>query len=126
MKRSWMGLVLLVILFFLSVLTAWAMARIQEPVARDLELAARYGAEENWPQAERHARAAAEAWKKWNRLRSCFADHGPVEEIDGSLAALEVYLGQRERTAFCAACADLSRQIQAVGDAHGLVWWNVM
>lgn len=126
MKRSWMGLALLVLLLGISAGVTVIMERIHAPIAADLEQAAVYAYGGDWDRAQEYSQQAEAAWEKWNHLRSSLADHAPVEDIDAGLAAMQVYRAAREAVSFCAACADLSRQIQAVGDAHGLVWWNIM
>lgn len=126
MKRCWMGLVLLIVLLVLGLGITWAMAEIHDPIARDLKQAAQQALQGNWAEAEHLSQKAVTAWEKWAHFRACFADHDPTEEIDAALAAMAVYRGTEEDAAFGAACLDLARKIEAIGDAHGLVWWNIM
>lgn len=124
MKRSWIGLIVLLVLLACSLLVTWAMDTIHDPIAEDLEQAAECALLGDWGNANRFCRRAAEAWEEWNHFRSCFADHTPVEEIQAELSAIEVYRAAQENVAFAAACAETAEKIEAVGDAHGLLWWN--
>lgn len=124
MKRSWFGLGLLVVLLAGGLLVTWAMDRIHGPVARDLITAGEYALAGDWEQAQQLSRQAKECWEKNGKLRACFADHEPMEEIDACFAQLEVYCRMKEETAFAAACGETARKVEAMGEAHGLKWEN--
>ena len=126
MKRSWIGLGLLLVLLALGIVTTWAMEKIHAPIESQLQQAAVFALEENWAQADAASQSAISAWDKWEHFRACLADHTPVEEIDAGLEELKIYAAARENAAFAAACAELGRKIAAVGEAHGLVWWNIL
>lgn len=126
MKRSWIGLALLLVLLISGLLVTWAMDAIHDPISDALERAAAQLMLGDWESADQTFRAAKSSWEKWAHFRTCFADHSPVEEIDAGFAELEVYCTARENVAFAAACAKLSKQVAAVGEAHGLVWWNIL
>lgn len=124
MKRSWFGLGLLVVLLAGGLLVTWATDRIHGPVARDLITAGEYALAGDWEQAQQLSRQAKECWEKNGKLRACFADHEPMEEIDACFAQLEVYCRMKEETAFTAACGETARKVEAMGEAHGLKWEN--
>lgn len=125
MKRSWMGFGLLLLLLLGGFWVTKVMETIHETVEGHLTDAADSALENHWAQAENAFRLAQESWDRWEHFRACFADHNPVEEIDSGFALLEVYCVTRENAAFAAECKRLARQTAAVGEAHGLVWWNV-
>ena len=126
MKRSWIGFVLLLILLVLGLLVTWGMGRIHEPITQDLERASDYTMLGDWQNASRFFRSASDRWEQWAHIRSCFADHSPVEEIDAGFAKLQVYCTFRENAAFAAECRELAKKVAAVGEAHGLMWWNIL
>ena len=126
MKRSWIGFALLVFLLLGSILSAGSMVRIHEPIAETLKQAARWAMAGNWEQADSCFRAAEAHWQESEHLRSCFADHTPVEEIDGDFELLTVCCAARETVSFAGGCLQLARQVAAVGEAHELVWWNLL
>ena len=126
MKRSWFGFVMLLGLLLGSVLSSRAMVRIHGPMEEKLQLSAQCALDGDWHQAEAFFRQAQENWKKSEHFRSCFADHTPVEEIDGDFELLKVYCASRETVSFCGGCLQLARQVAAVGEAHELVWWNLL
>ena len=126
MKRSWIGFGMLLVLLVLALLVTWAMDRIHEPIARDLETAADYVMAGDWELAEVFSEQALRAWEKHAHFRACFADHTPMEDIDACFAELKIYTLRREETAFAASCGQIARKVEAIGEAHGLVWWNVL
>ncbi len=126
MKRSWIGLGLLVVLLGVSLLVTWAMGRIHDPIARDLTTAGEYALAGDWERAEEYSRQAEENWEKHMLFRACFADHNPMEDIDACFAQLEIYARMREETAFAAACGEIAKKTKAMGEAHSLKWENVL
>ena len=126
MKRSWIGLMLLLALLAAGVISSRAMGRIHAPVAAQLLQAEADAALGDWDDAEGAFRKAWSEWERWSHFRACFADHGPVEAIDADFAALAVCCGARETLAFRSGCRDLAKQVEAVGQAHGMYWWNLL
>lgn len=125
MKRSWIGLGMLLVLLGCALLVTWSMDRIHEPIAEDLKHAANYALAGEWEEAEALASRAGRAWKKWSHFRGCFADHSPMEEIDANFAELKVYSAAQETVDFAASCGELARRVEAMGEAHGMTWWNL-
>ena len=125
MKRSWIGLGLLIVLLGVSLLVAWVMEEVHRPIARDLITAGEYALAGEWEQAERLSRQAKEQWEHSDVLRACFADHNPMEEIDAAFARLETYARLRRKAGFAAQCGEIARKTEAMGDAHGLKWENL-
>ena len=126
MKRSWFGFFLLLVLLVCCILVTAAMVRIHEPIEARLIQAAQCAMEENWEKAEAFFREAEEGWEEREHFRACFADHAPVEEIDGDFQMLRIFCAAREQSAFAGGCRQLARQVAAVGEAHELVWWNLI
>ncbi len=124
MKRSWIGLAMLLALLAASVLVTRSMDRIHDPIARGLADAADYALAGDWEQAELLALNAGTQWERWAHFRGCFANHSPMEEIDAAFAELKVYSASGETADFAASCGRLAKQVSAMGEAHGLVWWN--
>ena len=126
MKRSRMGLALLLVLLMGSIAVTRAMERIHCPMEQELNLAARYAMAGDWDNAGALFRQVRDSWKKWEHFRACFADHSPMEEIDGDWKLLGVYYEAREEAAFAAESSRLARKIAAMGEAHAFVWWNIL
>ena len=125
MKRSWIGLGLLAVLLALGIVTSAMMSRIHEPVAWELEQAADCAGVGLWEQAQEKSEKAQRDWVRWEHFRGSLADHAPVEEIESLFAQLPVYCGERDAH-FSAICRELSRKVSAMGQSHGLVWWNIL
>lgn len=125
MKRSWIGFALLLVLLAGGIAVTWGMAKCHEPIARDLENAAKTALQGDMVQGESLMLQARDAWGRSRHLGACFADHTPMEEIDALFAQVEVYAAAREETDFAAGCAALSQKVEAMGLAHGASWWNL-
>ena len=125
MKRSWIGFALLMTMLLGGILVTQKMGRIHDPIEKQLQQAAQCALDSNWEQAEFLFQQAEDSWETMEHFRSCFADHNPVEEIDGNFEMLEVFCSTRERIAFAGGCRELARKVAAVGEAHELVWWNL-
>ncbi len=126
MKRSWFGFFLLLVLLLGSLLVTKRMSDIHAPVESRLLQSAQMALEGNWYQAEDLFQRAEQDWKKTEHFRSCFADHNPVEDIDAAFAVLRVTCAARDAVTFAGSCRSLARQVAAVGEAHELVWWNLL
>ena len=126
MKRSWIGFFLLLALLLGGILGTAAMVRSHEPIEDQLLQAAQWAMDGNWEQAGSSFREARKHWEDRERFRSCFADHTPVEEIDADFEMLMVCCAAREAISFAGGCRSLARQVAAVGEAHELVWWNLL
>lgn len=126
MKRSWIGFVLLILLLLGSIWSARMMDNIHNPIEGTLQQAAQCAMDGNWQKAGDFFRKAEESWKQWEHLRSCFADHTPVEEIDTDFEMLKICCAAKETISFTGGCLQLARQVAAVGEAHELVWWNLL
>ena len=125
MRRMWVGVVLLAALLATGVLTAYLTAQAHSPVTRELGKAAQAALTEDWEQAGKCAARAQAIWQgNWD-LTAAVADHSPMEEIDGLLAELQIYLHKRESVHFSATCARLCKLAQDMADAHAISWWNL-
>lgn len=126
MKRSVAGFVLMGLLLVSGLLSSRWMVRSNTPMGERMEQAAAYALRGDWAKANSLVRQVQVQWEEGWHLTACFADHGPMEEIDGLLAQLEAFSAESERAAFAAVCMELSRDMEAIGDAHELTWWNLM
>ena len=126
MKRCWFGLGLLVVLLVLGLLVTGAMTRNHEDLAARLDTAAVAAEMEDWTEAARAFHDAREGWEKGWHFTAAFADHEPMEEIDGLFAQAEIYLRGQNPESLAAACIQLARMTEAMGEAHALNWWNLL
>lgn len=126
MKRCWFGLGLLVILLILCLFFSQKIGENQEGILSDLQAAQVAALAEDYTTAGNLLHHARTDWEQRWRFHAAFSDHDPMEEIDGLFAQSQVYLDCREGDALAATFAELTRSIQAVGDAHALTWWNLL
>ncbi len=126
MKRFWFGVILLIVMAAEGFLVTWGMAKVHDPVAENLTQAGEYALSGNWDKAEQISRDAKTFWDTHSLFRACFADHTPMEEINACFGELEIYCRMREETAFAASCMEVSEKVKAMGEAHGLVWENLL
>ena len=126
MKRGWIGLGLLGVLLTAGLLVTGFMGRVHREVSQELEEAARAAGAGNWAEAAEDTRDAYNDWQEHWHFSAAFADHEPMEEIDALFAQLEAYRKTRDAVAFAAVCRQLAKQVEAMGDAHQLNWWNLL
>ncbi len=126
MKRFYFGLALLLALLAAGIGTTLGILRGHEPVVTELALGSKAALLEDWSQAGQRIERAQSRWEQYWKFSASLADHGPMEEIDGLFAQLEVYLDVRDPVLVAAACAELSRQVEAISDAHELNWWSLL
>lgn len=126
MKRCRIGAYLLLALLVIGLLSSWGMVRCSEPVGETIAWAAEAALREDWDNAETLAGQARARWEKYWGVCAAFADHEPMENINGLFAQLEVYAYSRDAQNFAAVCAQLSEDAKAIGEAHSLKWWNLL
>ena len=126
MKRGWIGVGLLTVILILGLLTSTWMGKTHNRIAAELDRAAGFAMAENWDQAAVYAQKAKNHWQQHWHFSAAFADHEPMENIDGMLAQLTALASARDRVTFAALCAQLSRQMEAMGEAHSPNWWNFL
>ena len=126
MTRGWIGLALLLALMVGSLVSVYWLQEEQQVMGTRMEQAAGYALESRQEDAQALPGQVKRQWERnWNRV-AAFADHGPMEEIDGDLELLELYCEAREEAAFAAESCRLARKIAAMGEAHEFVWWNIL
>ena len=126
MKRCWFGLGLLIFLLAGGLLVTWAMDASYRQLADKLEQAEGAALAEDWTGAEELLGSAREIWQEKWRFSAAFADHEPMEEIDGLFAQGKIYLRCRDPEALAAVCGELAQRTKAMGEAHWLTWWNLL
>lgn len=126
MKRGWIGLALLVVLLASGLLTAKKMEEIHGDGAKTLTRAGAYALEDNWAPARELAFQTMKQWQEHREFTAAFADHEPMEDVDCLFAELPVYAREEDAAHFAAICAELSKRLEAVSNAHSFLWWNVL
>lgn len=126
MKRFRIGLVLLAVILLCSIVLTVIMPKVHVPISRQLRDAARAAQEEDWVQAESLANDAYARWQSCRGFTAAVADHAPMEQIDSGFAQMNAFLQRHEPNEFSAACASLSRLVQAMADSQTFTWWNFL
>ena len=124
MKRCVFGAVLLMIM---GLGCLWAGACVEEttaPLCSQLEKAKQEALADHWDAAAACAIAAENGWEAHRRSLAAAADHTPLEDIDDLFAQLAVCRRLEKREDFAILCAQLSRRLEAVSNAHTLSWRN--
>lgn len=126
MRRCVIGFAMLVGLFLGSLLCTEYMIRQHEPLSEALTQAAAAALEGDLDRGAAICGKAREEWAKNRNFGAVLADHEPMEEIDGDFVQLEAYAAAGWEVEFAVLCGELSHKLQAMGDAHGLDWWNFL
>ena len=126
MRRSKFGLGLLLILLLLGIVSTWAMLKNTAPITAAVRQAGEAACAGDWDGAFRKTGEAKEKWEEHYPLCASLTDHEPMEEINSLFSQLEVYGESRDARNFAAVCALLAENMEAIGEAHTLKWWNVL
>ena len=126
MKHLWIGVLILAILLTLGLIINRRMDVIHAPIADDLAKAAEAALSDDWDTALSCMRSASARWEKYRRFTAAFADHNPMDELDGLFAELQVYADEREMPHFASTCARLNHLANAMAESHMLYWWNLL
>ena len=126
MRRMWIGIGLLALVLVGGIWASEWMGNTHEEMARDLDRAAELAMTDRWEEAVLKLIRAEEKWQKKRPVTAAFADHEPLEEIDGLFARLKIFAAGEKRTDFSAACAHLARQLEALGDSHSFSLSNLL
>ena len=126
MKRSKFGFGLLLALLILGLVSTWAIIRSTAPITETLRRAGERGFLGDWDDAMASMAEAKGCWEKTYPLCASLTDHEPMEDINSLFAQLEVYGESRDTRNFVAVCALLAEELNAIGEAHTLKWWNVL
>lgn len=117
---------LLSISLIAGLFTSRNMERSHWEISKRLEDAAWFALAENWEDARQAAAAAENQWKGCRNRNSLLSDHTPMEQIDALFARVGIFSAARNREEFAATCAELSRYVRAMGEAHRLTWQNLL
>lgn len=125
-RRFYLGLGILVLFLGLGLFVSFGLARIHEPVSETFSRAAREALDGNLSEGISLARQAESRWQKYQKATASVADHTPMDEIESLLAEMKVFAEAEDGTHFAACCAQLSRMVQSVADAHDPGWENIL
>lgn len=126
MKRLLLGVCILVLLLGMGIGVSVLFQTAHQPISALLEDARDAALEENWDRAIDLAEQAQARWSEYREVSAAFADHAPMDEIEGLFAQLEVYSRQRHGELFPSLCAQLARLTEAMIDSHRFQWWTVL
>lgn len=126
MGRFWLGIGLLVLFLVLGLWVSSSMGNVHQAIAQTLDEAAAQTLEGNLEEGLALAQQAYADWDAHWHGTASVADHAPMDEVDSLFGQLMIY-GQADQPAdFAAYCSRLAKLVSAVGEAHGLTWWNLL
>ncbi len=123
MKRFYFGVALLLILLALALGAAAGLEQIHGEIASELEQAAQAVEAGNLAAAEPELDRAQALWERYEHLLAAFADHEPLEEMEGLFAEVAIYRQAGENTDLAVACTRLALLSRSVAESHSLKWW---
>lgn len=126
MKRIWLALAVLAVLFGIGLAMTVSMDRIHAPMAGDLQAAAKAALAENWEDAQSSLAQAKQRWEQYRHLAAAAADHTPMEEISAWFARLEALCACKARAEFASGAAYTAQMVEAMGEAHEISWRNLL
>ena len=126
MNRCRFGLILLILLLLAGLWAAFHMEKVHEPMIADISQAAQQVLAGNWAVGEALLRKTQDAWRAQWGFSASLSDHEPMENINILFSRLTVAVQCRDAAKFADLCAELTAQLEAMGDAQGFVWWNFL
>lgn len=126
MKRLGMGIVVLAVLLGLGIGLSCAFAQAHGPSSEYLQQANLACEAGDWDRAADLFVQAQRRWEDHRHFTAAFADHSPMEEIDGLFARLETCLRHKDSARFPMLCAQLAALLEAMADSHRLRWWTLL
>ncbi len=126
MKRLFIGIAVLSLLFAMGIFLSCATKKIYAPIAAQLDSAAESALSGDTEGGKIQALDAREKWHRWKNATTTVADHTPMEEIDHLFREMEIYAATGEVPHFAACCAQLAAMIRDMGEAHRLNLWNLL
>lgn len=126
MKRMWIGIGFLLVIFTVGCCLSVAFDRIHRPLSQDLEEASRCALAGDWETAASLTDKAAAQWEKLRDLTAAAADHEPLEEVDALFAQLRAPLQERDGTVFAVLCTRLASLCDAMADSQAVHWWSLL
>lgn len=124
MGRFCLGTGLLAALLILGLYVSSAANSTLLPIADKLDQAADQILAGETQQGHSLANTAKNQWQHhWHRT-AAYADHEPMDEIDGIFSQLTGFYQKDAHYAAC--CAKLAQLIRAVAEAHSPTWWNLL
>lgn len=126
MKRIWIGIGLLAVMLVAGIWVSEYMDHTHSAIAEDLDRASRLMMQHQWEGANSLTARARKSWEDRRSITACFAEHEPLDEIDGIFAQLEIYAADRDEVACSASCVYLSQRLRALGKCHKFTLWNLL
>ena len=125
-RRFWYGVGILLVFLGLGLWAAWGMETMHRPVSGRLEQAAQVALDGELPGAMKLVEQAESIWLRRRGLTAALADHDPMEEIDSLFSQVRIYAVTGEKTEFAAYCNRIAKLVEAIGEAHGLTFQNLL
>ena len=126
MRRGLLGICVLLALLLGGIFVSCKMRNTHLEISQLLQQAQASANAGDWQKASVLAEQAKMRWQKHHHFTASFADHNPMDELDGLFSELMVYLENQESPHFEATCARLSFLAQAMADSHSPQWWNIL
>ena len=126
MKRTWLGLGLLLIFLVAGCLVTFSFHRIYTPTAQILEEASQKALDGQWENACAGAKTALERWNRYRNFTAAVADHAPLEEMDALFSQLEIYMQLNWQGEFALLCAQLAQMSAAMEESQAFTWWTML
>ena len=126
MRRPYLGIGILLTLLILGSLIWWGMEQIHSDIGQLLTQAQAAAEADQWQKAQSFSQQAQQLWQRHHHFTAAFADHTPMDELDGLFAELLIFSAKQESPHFESTCARLIQATRSMADSHGIQWWNIL
>lgn len=126
MKRFIIGICALTLLLAGGIGVSTSFSLVHAPTTELLQQAAQAAIQGEQETALSFSAQAQQRWENFWHFTAAFADHAPMDEIDGLFARLPFLAQQQDLSEYAALCAQLSQMTNALANCHNLRWWTLL
>ena len=123
MKRFWIGVAVLLVLFIMGIALTASFSAIHTPLAETLSQAALSAKTGDLETATSAIRQAQQQWESYRRFSAAVLDHRLLEEMEELFAQLEF---TKNPYVLAALCARLSSRAAEMAESQAITWWNLL
>ena len=126
MKRLWVSVVTLTLIFLFSLLNSWVLSRTTAKLCETLEQAQVLAEQGDWDSARTVTARAEQDWDKYSNYLYIVLRHSESDEVIGGFREMQEFLKWEEASDYAAANAKLAEHIRLLSKMERLSITNLL
>ena len=126
MKRLWVSVVTLTLIFLFSLLNSWVLGRTTAKLCETLEQAQVLAEQGDWDSARAVTARAEQDWDKYSNYLYIVLRHSESDEVIGGFREMQEFLKCEEISDYTAANAKLAEHIRLLSKMERLSIKNLL